>query len=88
MFYLICRDGLQREKILGAMKKGGILAVFHYLSLHSSLYFKPFHDGRELPYSDLYSECLIRLPLYYELTSENQVKIVKLLEEALIEFDA
>ena len=87
MFYLICRDGRQRDKILGAMKKNGILAVFHYLSLHSSQYFSLFHDGRELPNSDFYSECLIRLPFYYELTHEHQLKIVKLLEQALMELD-
>lgn len=88
MFYLICKDGMQRDKILGTMKENGILAVFHYLSLHSSQYFRPFHDGRELPNSDLYSECLIRLPFYYELTPDHQGKIVEFLEQALIKFDA
>lgn len=88
MFYLICRDGKQRDKILGEMKKNGILAVFHYLSLHSSQYFKQFHDGRELPNSDLYSECLIRLPFYFELTHEHQVKVIELLKMSISGPDA
>lgn len=67
MFYLVCRDVEQREDIISKLKAQNIHAVFHYLSLHTSSYYKNKHDGRDLPQSDFYSNCLIRLPLYYEL---------------------
>jgi dTDP-4-amino-4,6-dideoxygalactose transaminase len=52
------------------MKANGILAVFHYLSLHSSDYYQDKHDGRALVQCDRYADCLVRLPLYYDLTIE------------------
>jgi dTDP-4-amino-4,6-dideoxygalactose transaminase len=86
MFFLIVEDDSQREFILTEMKKAGVLAVFHYLSLHKSDYFVDKHDGRNLINSDLYSERLIRLPLYFEL-SENEVShISDLLLEKLQQY--
>lgn len=70
MFYLVCRDLQQRTALISALKEAGILAVFHYLSLHSSPYFQSQHDGRRLPNSDHFTDCLVRLPLYFELTDE------------------
>ena len=52
---------------------------FHYLSLHKSQFYKNKHDGRELPLSDHYSDCLIRLPLFYELSSGDIDKIVNVI---------
>jgi dTDP-4-amino-4,6-dideoxygalactose transaminase len=68
MFYLVCRDLKQRSQLIAHLKEQGIHAVFHYLSLHESPYFKQKHDGRALPNSDRFSDCLIRLPLFYELS--------------------
>lgn len=68
MFYLICKSLTERASLIEALKKNGILAVFHYLSLHKSDYYQSKHDGRELHYSDFYTHCLVRLPLFYELT--------------------
>lgn len=73
MFYLVCIDADQREEIIGSLKENSILAVFHYLSLHKSPFYKEKHGDRVLPNSDFYSDCLIRLPLFYEL-EENQIK--------------
>jgi dTDP-4-amino-4,6-dideoxygalactose transaminase len=66
-FYLVCKTGIIRDKLIAFLKSNEILAVFHYLSLHKSPYFLDKHDGRVLPESDRYSDCLIRLPLFYEL---------------------
>ncbi|OFX78035.1 MAG: dTDP-4-amino-4,6-dideoxygalactose transaminase [Bacteroidetes bacterium GWE2_29_8] len=77
MFYIVCKTGEQKEKLIARLKDQGILAVFHYLSLHKSPYYEGKHDGRTLPFSDLYSDCLIRLPLYYELTEEEVRYIAK-----------
>ncbi len=76
MFYLVLPDAGIRDAFIGHLKKEGIMAVFHYLSLHHSPYYLDKHDGRELPFSDHYSDCLVRLPLYYELTSEEQDRVI------------
>ncbi len=70
MFYLLCRTGAQRDALLHHLKANGVGAVFHYLSLHKSKYFKKQHDGRELPNADYYTQCLVRLPLYVSLKPE------------------
>ena len=67
MFYLVCNSTEERNKLIEYFKKKMILVVFHYLSLHNSSFFKGIHDGRSLPNSDRFSECLLRLPLFYEL---------------------
>ena len=67
MFYLICKDLDQRNRLIKFLKKRGISAVFHYLSLHKSDYYIDKHDGRELPETDRYSDTLVRLPMFYEL---------------------
>ncbi|MBK8805558.1 MAG: dTDP-4-amino-4,6-dideoxygalactose transaminase [Bacteroidales bacterium] len=75
MFYLVCNSIEQRTDLISYLKSEDVLSVFHYLSLHKSEYYKNKHDGRELPMSDIYENCLLRLPLYYELSSE-QVSFV------------
>jgi dTDP-4-amino-4,6-dideoxygalactose transaminase len=68
MFYIICRDLEQRTALIEHLKEKKILSVFHYLSLHKSKYYHKKHDGRELPNSDRFTDCLLRLPLFYEIT--------------------
>ena len=75
MFYLVCNSLQERTALIKKLKEKDILAVFHYLSLHSSEYYKDKHDGRELPECDRYADCLVRLPMYYELT-ENDVELI------------
>jgi len=77
IFYFVCKSSITRNKLLDYLKKNDILAVFHYLSLHSSSYYINKHDKRNLKQSDRYSDCLIRLPLYFELTEKEQTYIVK-----------
>ena len=68
MFYLICQNLGQRSELIAYLRDKGIQAVFHYLSLEKSPYYSSKHNGRLLPNSDYYADCLVRLPLYYELT--------------------
>jgi len=70
MFYMVCNSVMQRDKLLTLLKNNGIYAVFHYLSLHKSEYYKDKVPSKKLLHSDHYTECLIRLPFFYELTSE------------------
>ncbi|MFG6413869.1 dTDP-4-amino-4,6-dideoxygalactose transaminase [Roseateles sp. DC23W] len=67
MFYLVCNHLEQRTGLISALRAEGIHAVFHYQSLHESPFFKARHDGRPLPQTTRYADCLVRLPLYYEL---------------------
>ena len=67
MFYLVLPDLEARTGLIKFLKENGVCAVFHYLSLHSSEYYKHKHDGRELPQCDRYADCLVRLPLFYDL---------------------
>jgi dTDP-4-amino-4,6-dideoxygalactose transaminase len=68
LFYLVCRDLTQRSALIEGLRADGVHAVFHYLSLHKSSFYSGRHDGRELPNCDRFSECLVRLPLYFELS--------------------
>ena len=75
MFYLVCRNLGERTALISRLKESGVLAVFHYLSLHSSPYYTPRHDGRVLPHCDRFADCLVRLPMYYELQDSEVLKI-------------
>ena len=77
MFYLVCNSLEERTKLIANLKANGIFAVFHYLSLHCSDFYKNKHDGRELKNSDKFTDCLVRLPLFYELKQEQMNTIIK-----------
>ncbi|MDD4968584.1 MAG: dTDP-4-amino-4,6-dideoxygalactose transaminase [Paludibacter sp.] len=77
MFYLVCPSLDERSKLINALKQNDILAVFHYLSLHSSPYYHEKHDGRVLANCDRFADCLVRLPLFYELSEENLDLIIE-----------
>lgn len=76
MFYVVFNSHDERTACISRLKKKDIHPVFHYLSLHSSPYYTQLHDGRNLMQSDRYSECLLRLPLYFDLTEEDQKMVV------------
>ncbi|HMV15577.1 MAG TPA: dTDP-4-amino-4,6-dideoxygalactose transaminase [Chitinophagales bacterium] len=69
-FYLVCQQAEDRNQLIDFFRSKNILAVFHYQSLHKSPYFIDKHDGRILQEADRYSQCLLRLPLFYELSTE------------------
>ncbi len=76
LFSIVCNHATDRENLINHLRSKNIHAVFHYLSLHKSPFYSPFHDGRELPHADHFSDCLVRLPLYYELSEEQQNFII------------
>ena len=79
MFYLVYNSLIERTEMINKLKRNDILAVFHYLSLHNSEYYKDKHDGRLLPECDRYSDCLVRLPMYYELKETEVDRITDLI---------
>ena len=81
MYYLVCQNLEQRTALIKHLKEHDVQAVFHYLSLHSSPYYQDKHDGRDLPKCDRYADCLVRLPLFYDLTDEQVICICSILEK-------
>ena len=75
MFYLVCRSAGERTNLIEHLKKNKIYAVFHYICLHDSPYYKDKHDGRNMPNAKRYEECLVRLPIWVGL-SESDIKRV------------
>ncbi len=70
MYYMVCNSLQERSGLITHLKSKGIESVFHYLSLHDSPFYKNKHDGRALPNCAKYTDCLLRLPFYYELKDE------------------
>lgn len=81
MFYVICNSEKERSGLIEFLKEKNIYSVFHYISLHSSSYYSSIHGERELPLSDFYSDHLLRLPMYYELTESSINDIVNSIKE-------
>ena len=82
MFYLKCRDLEERTALIRFLKERDILAVFHYVPLHSApagLKFGRF-VGEDV-YTTSESDKLVRLPLYYKLTAEDQAKVIAAVRE-------
>ena len=70
MFYILCANLEERSKLITHLKSRDIHAVFHYLALHKSDYYTLKYSGNELPNSIRFEHCLLRLPLFNDLTVE------------------
>ena len=71
MFYIKTKDMEERARLISFLKEKGILAVFHYVPLHSApagIKFGRFHG--EDNYTTKESERLLRLPMFYTLTAD------------------
>ena len=78
MFYIKCNNLAERTALISFLKERDILAVFHYVPLHSApagQRFGRFHG--EDKYTTAESDRLVRLPLYYKLTIEDQDCVIK-----------
>lgn len=67
LFYIVCRTFRERQALIAFLKSNGISAIFHYLPLHRSSFYRKAHGGRNLPNCEWYSRCLVRLPLFCDL---------------------
>jgi len=76
MFYIVCNSLQDRTALITYMKAKDIHPVFHYLSLNKSEFFLKNNDTIDLPNSDYYTDCLLRLPFYYELKESEQQKVI------------
>lgn len=80
IFYLVCRNLDERSGLIALMKENDIISPFHYLSLHKSDYYRSNNTNiPDLPNCDRFADCLVRLPLYYELEKEEIDKVIGLI---------
>ncbi|WP_334125076.1 dTDP-4-amino-4,6-dideoxygalactose transaminase [Empedobacter brevis] len=85
MFYIICKNYNERTALIKYLKEKDIHPVFHYLSLNKSEYFLKNNPEINIPNSDHFTDCLLRLPFYYDLSIDIQKLIIK---EIKLFFDA
>ena len=76
MFYIVCNTLEDRTLFIAKMKEQGVNPVFHYQSLHTSEFYKDKHDGRSLPKTDRYADCLVRLPLFVEVDEKKVLEVI------------
>ena len=72
----------ERTELIAHLKRRGVLAVFHYVPLHSSpagLRYGRF-DGKDEHTTDV-SNRLVRLPMYYGLAPEDLQQVVRAVNE-------
>ncbi|MES2278840.1 MAG: dTDP-4-amino-4,6-dideoxygalactose transaminase [Bacteroidota bacterium] len=74
-FYFVLPSLNIRQKFITFMSQNGVQVQFHYIPLHDSPFYKKHHDNRKLPMANKYKNCLVRLPLFYDMT-EDEVKTV------------
>lgn len=77
MFYIKCKDLDERSKFIAYMKENEVGCVFHYIPLHSAPAGQKFGRFFEKDvYTTVESDKLVRLPMWYGLSEENQNKII------------
>ena len=82
MFYMVCNSLNERSKLINYLKENGVLAVFHYLSLHESEYYRDkYKEIPSLPHCDHFADCLVRLPMFYELQNEEISTVIANIKE-------
>lgn len=79
MFYIRFPSLAIRTKFIDFLRKEDIIAPFHYIPLHSSPAGKKFGRAHnELNITNMVSDTLVRLPIFYDLSEENLSKIIDL----------
>ncbi|WP_289157675.1 dTDP-4-amino-4,6-dideoxygalactose transaminase [uncultured Muribaculum sp.] len=81
-FFIICRSLAERSALIAFLKERGISSVFHYLSLHKSVYAqKQGWDKACLPEADKYTDRLLRLPMFKALQPQDIERVVNAVKE-------
>jgi dTDP-4-amino-4,6-dideoxygalactose transaminase len=77
LFAMVLRNAEQRDAFIAYMRSHGITTPFHYVALHCSPMGKRFHsDQQSLRTSEQLSTCLVRLPLFFNLTDRDQIEVI------------
>lgn len=75
-FFILCKDKSKRDGLIRFLLEDGIMVLSHYLPLHKSEFYLPFHDGRLLNNSGIISDTIVRFPLYHELSDHMVMEII------------
>lgn len=81
MFYFTVKDKCQRNQIITKLNDYGIMAIFHYQALHKSPFYRDQIPQAYAPRAEYYSDCLIRLPLFYELPLETASNVLEIISD-------
>lgn len=83
LFYLVTNSHNERSGLIDSLGGHNILAVFHYLSLHKSPFIQRHQPANaiEMPNADVYSNQLVRLPLYFSLSVEDVHRISRVIKD-------
>lgn len=82
MFYVITKSFEQRTELIKFLNSKNISSVFHYVPLHDSPAGKVFsRSSGNLEITNIISDTLLRLPLFYDLSEIEVNKIIKALKE-------
>lgn len=82
MFYIKVNDLKQRDGLIKFLREQDIYAPFHYVPLHSSPMGKEHcrFSGRDR-YTTIESERLIRLPLFFNMSDQQQDKVIEVVSD-------
>lgn len=76
MFYILAADLDERTALIAHLRQAGILAVFHYVPLHSSPFARSLGVPQaSLPVTEDSSSRLLRLPMYFDLTDREVAEV-------------
>ncbi len=74
--FILLPTQLLRDELLGHLREQNIRTVFHYVPLHNSPCGSAFNPGLRLPYTEEFSGRLLRLPMYFGLSEEDQQRVI------------
>lgn len=83
LFAIVFRRGDERDRYIAWMKEHRIITPFHYVALHASPFGNRFHRGRALPNAERLTQCLVRLPLFFNMTDGEQDEVIERTREFL-----
>lgn len=86
LFAMVFARPEQRDRFIARMRSHGIVTPFHYVALHGSPMGRRYASAKgAFPHSERLSSCLVRLPLFFNLTDGEQAEVIDRAREALDE---
>lgn len=84
MFYILLPNKKIRDGLMHHLKQKQINSVFHFVPLHTSPMGEKWgYKTGDLPVSEQAGDCLLRLPFYFEITAEEQKRVVSEIQDYL-----
>jgi len=81
LFYLLMNTEEERDNLLSHLKENGIHAVFHYVPLHLSAFYRGRFGDESLHVTEELSGRLLRLPMFYDLRDDDIYVIIEILRD-------